>query len=467
MWSLGCGTAGVPRGAEAANGAGAFPGGPPAPAAGLALPSLDVAWSPAQASVGDLLELERALVGRTTLVLVGPVQSQRDELAALTHALASTANRTWLAPQTSTQFEAFGGAVLPNVRRDDDGTFALDGVTAEPTWLAQMPADADAVVVVDVLDGAAALPMQALGGCDAVTSALAAGQEHGLADVEPFVAHLDALLLQVYRPAVAAMTPRWLEELAPYVDGAADDAAAGSTAAQRHACGSASLAYVRAVAACARKRDRDCTAAPRTFLQGGLRIGLPTPDGVQMPQGCATLVGRDYVAEAQRLAAEAVQVVHGNLDPRWLQLADRVGALTEVYAAVDNVCAPQRRRVSGDDLDVARERLARIGDALSSDLTASRGGRFDTATPASFFVPGMGDVASVARYDGGPASVATRAVLEARGLAGWLQTRARCRGDAHTPPWSVTVLDRTSGAALGLTYVFPEQLACDAVDSVE
>jgi len=479
--ALGCGTAGTPRGAEPATGAGPFPVGPPPPAHGLALPTLDVHWSPARVTGGDLTELATLLAGRDVAVLAAPAGwlSEPAAGASVAGALAALAPQTrWLTPQASSLADAAGPwpATAGSTAAD------LSGVEIDPTWAERMagaqtqPADRpEAIVLVDhapiTAEAWNARPVRTVGGCDAVDSALAAGQEHGLAEVEPFVAHVDGLLSQIYRPSVAALSPLWLEELAQYEE-------PGEPTPER-ACGQAYLAHVRAVAACAEgagpSRDvsdfrdaadavdgPDCLLAPRVFLHGGLRIGIAPSDAPPLADDCPALVGRDYIAASRRLATEAAEAVAGTVDARWLQLADRVGALTEVHAVLAEVCAPQRRRLAQDDLAIARQRLAQVGDALSSDLVSIRAGRFESSlTP--FHVPGVGLVTPVATYDGGPASVAKRAIADTRALAQWLRTRSRCRGDADATPWAVLTADAVSAAPLLLTYVYPEQLTCSGM----
>ncbi|MEM6991032.1 MAG: hypothetical protein AAF721_11055 [Myxococcota bacterium] len=466
LWIAGCGTAGAPRGAEPAVGAGPFPSGPAPPTQALALPSLDVDWTPARRAAGDLTDVADTLSDLGAAQLVAPA----DWLASPVGGESAASALQSLAPQTRwlpSRAAAMGTAltagalpVLPELSGSDAPRFDAEGVRLDAAWLAPTPADAEAVVLLDAAPVSAAAwalaPELQIGGCDDVFASLAAGQEHGLADVEPFIAHLEELLLQVYRPGVAALAPRWLEELAPYVDASP----LPDVEPEQHACGQAYLRHVRAVAACARATSPDCTIAPKVVLDGGLRIGLPLLDERPAEAGCGRLVGRDYVEATRALAAEAAIAVEAALDPSWLQLADRVGALTEVHASVVQMCAPSRRRFAAADLDEARRRLATIGEVLAGPFAATTVGRFRAVDG---MLPGKAGVAmaAVAELSSGPAGAAAEAVAEVRSLHRWLQTRERCRGDATALPWAVVIADPDDGVAHSLSYVYPESLVCD------
>ena len=448
----GCGTAGTPRGAEPAVArTGAFPGGPSAPTDGLALPSLDVPWTPPTSSRGDLESIREALGDAETAMLAAP--------------------GGWLTrPLDGAPLSDVWARLVPGPRWVAPHSLASSGSLTDAGWAKQVGEGVDAIVVIDRAAAENATGAERadgepdepdVPGCTALVSALADGQEHGLAEVEPFLAHLDSLMLQVYRPAVAAMAPRWLEELAPYVDAkppseSHDD---DDGAAARHACGRAYLAHVRAAAACARRDAESCELAPRAYLRGGLRIGLRDPEDGPVQPKCATLVGRDYDAELEGLAREAVEAIAGSIDRRWLQLADRTGSLTTVYEEVDRLCAPARRRFDPSDLEVARARVAALGDALAEPLSVRAGGRFIPASER-FEVAGTGTIHAVADYDGGPASPAERAVTESRGVAHWLSARARCLPPADAAPRRIRVIDPASGEVTASTVVDPEALTC-------
>ncbi|MBL4688531.1 MAG: hypothetical protein JKY37_28335 [Nannocystaceae bacterium] len=473
----GCGAAVTPRGARAVSVGGAFPAGPTPPTHGLALPSLDVPWVPARLVAGDLDALVAVIAERDTAVLSAPASWLAPSMdpVSVAEGIARLAPKTrWLPPRRGTLAEAWSD--VPATRSLGETV----EIAIDRAWVVRQGAGADVLVAIDEAPGSLetwrAKPASMVGGCDALAEVLAVGQEHGLAEVEPFVAHVDALLLQLYRAAVAVAVPQWLHELEPYQG--ADDGSAG------HACGRAYLAYVRDVAACARAERSDCTAAPRVYLHGGLTIGLPIDPTIaatidsgrltpgELPhQACTAWRGTDYLAASRRLAFEAAQALDGVLDPRWLQLADRVGALTEVHHEIVAMCAPQRRRHAPEDLVVARQRLTRVGQALSSGLDATMQGHFVPATVPTTVpttVPnktrtvtlGAQRVVPVAEFDGGATAVAERSVADTRALAAWLSTRARCLGGG-TPPWTVLTADPETGQPLSLTYVYPESLVCD------
>lgn len=448
----GCGTAGTPRGAEpAVASAGAFPGGPTAPTDGLALPSLDVPWVPPTSSRGDLEPIRDALGEADAVVLAAPGAWLTRPLdgASLPEVVAGLVpGPRWVAPQSLGSSSVDAGWAA-RVGEGVDAIVVIDhAVPDAPETGTDEPDDSE-----DADEGDSDEP-----GCTSLVAALAAGQEHGLAEVEPFLAHLDALMLQVYRPAVAAMAPRWLEELAPYVDAKAPHDPADADAEARHACGRAYLAHVRDAAACARRDGESCRLAPRSYLRGGLRIGLQEPEDGPAQARCAALVGRDYDAELEGLAREAVEAIAGSVDARWLQLADRTGSLTTIYEEVHRLCAPARRRFDPADLEVAQARVAALGDALAGPLLPRAGGRFVPASDR--FEAGVGTIVAVADYDGGPASPAERAITESRGVAHWLSTRARCLPPSDDAPWRIRVIDPATGQVTASALVDPEALTC-------
>lgn len=460
----------APRGAAPVTvAAGPLPSGPADPVRGLPMPSLDVPWTPPMLTAGDLEQLRDALAGHDAIALhLGERFAAPEPAAQVQHLVEA------LRPGASTEVldrddAPFEGVALPLEREPDDGP-------ARPRYRAPealRPVETEASAVL-VLDDAAlpsgpwrALSARAVGSCHAPMAALAAGQEQALAELEPFLDHADAVLWQVYRPALQAALPRLLAELEPYrpSDGPSDgpsNGASGGTAPddehgwQQHQCGRAYWQYLQAFARCG-DEAAPCPAAPRVFLVGGARIGTAEPS-VYVPEGCAATLGRDYVVELRSIAAEAAQVAREHLAPSWTALADRLGAVTEVYDALDDVCTPRRRRFASDDLAAARQRLAAIGRALASDELAHPDGGWVLADDV-FHVPGYGPVRQVATYDAGPGSASEAVVSQARALRELLLRRALCRG-SQAPPLAAAVVDPRSGRVHAFGYFFEEELSC-------
>jgi hypothetical protein len=192
------------------------------------------------------------------------------------------------------------------------------------------------------------------------------------------------------------------------------------------------------------------------FLVGGARIGAPEPS-VFVPDGCAEIVGLDVVERVRALGREAAEVAADHLDEDWVVLADRLGAVTEVHAALEDACEPRRRRFAPEDLADSRARLARIGAALASS-EPPRAGAW-TFEPDRFHVPGVGPVRRFARYDPGPGSPASIAVSEARGLRQYVLSRAVCRGGTALP-LAVALVEPRAAEVRYFGYLYEEELAC-------
>ncbi|MCA9656648.1 MAG: hypothetical protein H6712_05395 [Myxococcales bacterium] len=448
----------APRGASAVTvAAGPLPTGPAEPDRGLPMPSLDLDWAPPMQTAGDLESLRQALAGSTAISirpgprLRGPEWEAR--LQGLAHALAPQTTLAAGAGPTA----AFSDRSLPLHRLDADvgrPRYAWDqGPLPGST-------DGSAVLVIDdaAIDPARwrALPARTVGSCDAPMAALATGQEQSLAELEPFLDHADAVLWQVYRAALTATLPRLSSELEPYAALRSRTELDDEAAWEQYQCGHAYWEYLQGFAHCGAEAD-GCPMAPRVFLMGGARIGTAEPS-VYVPEGCAAKVGRDYVVELRNVAAESAEVATEHLAPDWVALSDRLGALTEVYEALEDVCAPRRRRFTDEDLLALRQRLAAIGETLAADEHARPEGRWERVE-LPFHVPGLGPVQQVAEYAAGPGSASERAVAQARALRELGLRRALCRTGEPTLPLAVAVTDGRGEVGF-FGYFFEEELIC-------
>lgn len=452
------GRSAAPRGASAVPvAAGPLPSGPAEPDQGLPIPSLDVQWTPLMLTAGDLDGLRAALSDHGSIAvraggrLRGPQWERR--LQHLVGALRPGGTAT----VTSSADRPFDDRSLPLQRTPtDDGLpqYAWDeGPLSGAT-------QSTAVLVVDdaQLDPGRwrALPARAVGSCDAPMAALAIGQEQSLAELEPFLDHADAVLWQVYRAALDATLPRLSEELSSYEERRTRTDFADQRLFEQYQCGHVYWEYLQSFTRC----DDDassCPSAPRVFLVGGARIGTVEPS-IYVPDDCAATVGRDYVLELRTVAAEAAEVATEHLSMDWVSLADRLGAVTEVYEALEDVCAPRRRRFAPEDLAAMRQRLAAIGETLSTSEPSLAAGRW-TRVEQSFHVPGVGPVQQVAEYDGGPGSPSEVAVAEARALRELVLRRALCRSGRPPLPLAVAVAD-DAGEVGFFGYFYEEELVC-------
>jgi hypothetical protein len=464
-----CTRSGTPRplNAEpAALSSGPVSRGPAPPTRGLPMPSLDVQWTPPMATAGDVEALAKALSGHEAAVVrLGARLSQRARAEELVKGLD---------PDVAHVQDAPGGLAslvqeateLPLRRAEEPGRprYEWEGLKVDATSLQHVAGSIpDAGVLVAVDDAAVdpeewkALPARAVGSCQAPLEALAEGQERALAELEPFLDHADAVLAQMFRAELRAILPKMREELRPF---AKERARAGGESAKdwrRQTCGHALHRVVEAYVACG-STERPCEHAPRLLLQGGARVGAVEPE-VDVPEDCDGVLPRDYVAEIREAGRESARLAADHLDASWIALSDRLGAVTEVHAALEDVCAPRRRRFAEEDLHTAREKLAEIGAALGSD---------DLRDPAAtwvleadrFHVPGLGSVQQHARYDAGPGSPSHTVVAEARALREFVLTRARCRAGDGKLPLVALVVDGDDLKASFFGYFYEEELFC-------
>jgi hypothetical protein len=459
------GHAPAPWGAAAATvAAGPLPRGPSEPVRGLSMPSLDLPWTPPSLVAGDVGQLAAALTGHGSIALqLGPRFGGPEALARV-EALVQALRPGAAIVDQQVQAEPFAGVALPLEREPDDGRarprYRFEGRMPVADPHERSPSTASAVLVIAdaELDPGKwrALPARAVGSCQAPMAALAAGQEQSLAELEPFLDHADATLWQVYRPALHAILPRLLAELEPYREPKSPAEQGDAREHEQHQCGHAYWQYLQAYARCGEELA-GCGPAPRMFLMGGARIGTAEPNA-WIPEGCAAAVGRDYVQELRTVATEAAQVAQEHLAPSWSALADRVGAITEVYETLEDVCTPRRRRFAEADLQAARGRLVAIGEALASDEGAHPAGGWALAEEP-FHVPGYGPVQQVARYHAGPGSASETVVEQARALRELLLGRALCRSGQPELPLAVALV-RGSGDVEVLSYFFEEELSC-------
>jgi len=452
--------------------AGTLPVGPAHTIDRLPIPPLDASWSPPSATAGDIEGLTETLRSSSRIAvqlgprLDGPLWRRR--MPTLLAALGSTGEIAML--PAGRVADTLSGALplgrAPDRPPADPPHWTDEGLHLDPRWRAAHAGDVAGSVVL-VIDDAPidpeawrALPSAHAGSCDAPLQSLALGQEQSLAALEPQLDHADAVLWQIYRAQLKTLLPGITAGLAGYASPQPAGGVGDAKAVREHACGHALFEWAENYRRCTTARE-PCPWAPRMFLVGGARIAAPEPS-VHVPEGCAEIVGLDVVERVRALGREAAEVAAGHLDEDWVVLADRLGAVTEVHAALEDACEPRRRRFATEDLGEARARLVRIGEALGSAEPPRAGRwRFD---PDRFHVPGVGPVRGFARYDPGPGSAATTAVTEARALRQFVLSRAVCRG-ATGLPLAVALVSPHGDAKRGddvrfFGYVYEEELAC-------
>lgn len=465
--ALTCGPRQGPQAPAPAAGAPArIPGGPAPPRAGLVLPGLATSWSPPTLTAGDTQALASALSGLPAVELVlGPTLAGSGP--RLGHALTALSPETRV---TSVRAAEQAGivadpAALVAAREPGAGRprYRADGLRLKDRFfgsgLKDQDPEAAGIVSVDAsaVDLAAwrALPAASVGGCEPAIRALAEAQEQGLAQLEGFLNHADALLWRFYSAELKAFVPEIQAELERYKGDAAGDE--GAEAAAERACGRAYWQHLRAYVACT--APERCAVAPRVVLSaGGARIAA-VERPLAVGDRCPALVGRDYPRELRQLAIDAAEAATAALDRDWSTLADRLGAISEVHDGLEDICVPRRWRFAAADLEEARARLTRIGEALASPELARPQARWKLEA-GDLQVPGVGPMRQLARFDPGPGSINPTIGADARALREFVLSRALCRSGHDPKPLAVLVAGGSAATARYFGYLYPEELTC-------
>lgn len=443
--------------------------GPAPPGGGLGFPGLAVPWTPPSLTAGDPAALAAALTEVESLTLVlgprltGEAWAQRGVglVAALSPGTRVVGHRT--AALLELGAEDRGELMAPRRSLGPDGRPRYGLPAGATSWLKGQ--EGVALVIDDAaveLDAWQALPAVSVGSCEPVMQALAEGQELALAQLGPFLDHADALLWAVYREQLRAFVPGFVSELRAGEDPADRGQArtrgdfADEEAWSKHQCEQAYEAQLGRYVRCS-EASAPCPEAPRMVLLGGARIAAPEP-GTMAGDHCPALVGRDYGAEIRRLGQAAAEAASEGLSREWTVLADRLGTVGEVHAALEDICTPRRRRFAATDLEQARARLVQIGAALASDEREVGAGRWQMRDEV-LVVPGLGPSRELARFEAGGGSHNAAIVADARALREFVLSRSLCRS-AHSPrPLAAAVGEGDRGLRF-LGYFYEEELFC-------
>lgn len=442
---------------------------PPGPAPTIdRLPVGDIAapWQPPYSVAGDVRALGLALRSAARIhVQLGPrLDSElwRKRVPEILRAIEVQGTVTFV---TAGSMSSALASPMP-VRSVATGPIDATQIELAPAWRSRMGEGAAAGTIVLAIDDATideprwrALPSAAVGSCDAPMQTLALGQEQGLAELEPFLDHADAVLWQLWRAELRTLLPGLRKPLAAHAAPRARKNAADAPAWREHECAHALWQLTEPYQRCAQAK-LPCALAPRVLLVGGLRVGAPEPD-VFVPEGCAKVIGQDVVAALRRFGSDAATAASERLDPHWVVLADRLGAITEVHAALEDVCAPRRRRFASVDLEDARGRLDAILRALASD-EPPRAGKW-TSEPGTFHVPGIGPVREHRRFDAGVGSPAHTAVEGSRSLREFVLARALCRAAVPALPLAVLAYEPAAKKVRHFGYLYEEELSCGSL----
>lgn len=424
------------------------------------MPVLDGAWSPPMLTAGDPEALAQVLaISETWRIALDPAFARGVAGERLRDALGEISEVSFTLPVVDAGLEELlAGAALPLKRLDPipggRPRYNVGGLKVAPGWSG--PHDEPTLVIGDAaLDRRewSALEAFAVGSCAPVLEGLAAGQEDSLALLEPFLDRVDAILWRSFNAGLRRSLPALRAELEPYQELHPQSSFSDARELETYLCGRGYLRYIDSYRGCDESKE-SCSGAPRIFLVGGARIGLPEPD-VGLTERCPELIGRDYAAEVREIAANASRDAARSVSPEWSVLADRLGLISEVHAALEDICVPRRRRFSGAVIDETRRRLAALGGLLGSPDHSAKGASWGFAG-GSFDVVGIGRVTQLARFDGVGLNHGIRA--QARGLREWVFAAARCRHPSGELP--LAALAVLAGKVSFLGYFYEEELVC-------
>ena len=338
----------------AARALGPLPLPPAPPVGGLVMPVLSGTWSPPMLTAGDPDALAQVLaISEGWGLAVDPGLSPDSEgEERLREALVDLSGATiaFSGGDEDGLAELLGDAMLPLKRHDPvpggRPRYNVGAIKVAPGWSG--PQDEPMLVIGEAeLDRREwnALEAFAVGSCAPVLEALAGGQESSLALLEPFLDRVDAILSRSFQAGLGRALPELRTELEPYRELRPQSSFGDAKELETYLCGQAYWRYVDSYSGC-QESPEACPGAPRIFLAGGARIGFPEPD-VGLSERCPELVGRDYAADIRELAVTASRDVARNVSPEWSVLADRLGLISEVHAALEDICVPRRRRFAG------------------------------------------------------------------------------------------------------------------------
>lgn len=430
----------------------ALPEPPPSPDHGLPVVPLDADWAPPRRIAGDLGQLRAALTEENAVRAV--VEPRLASSAAVEAAAQELAPAAAWAVEPGTWASVVEPGPVPLQRAGAEGAtaprYAATGVVA------QTPPTTTTLVLTEApleLSAWRAMPAVSQGSCQPVFAALALSQEQSLAYAEPFLDHADTVLRLRFRDQLRGALPELQAQVEPFASPEASPDA-GPEGAQAHACGHAHYQRVQQARACI---DTDaCAIGPRVVLRGGASVAMPAPPW--RPDDCAQRLPFDVEATLTDLASAAAVDTVASLEPRWVTLVDRIGAMGAVHEALEDVCSPRRRRFAAEDLADARERLRSVERALASN-TLDESGRW-AVEPGALFVPGMGPMTTLATYRAGEGGASRVAVAEAKGVRRFLLSRSLCRSGYGERPLAAAVFEPGTTTPRYFGFVYEESLVC-------
>jgi hypothetical protein len=158
------------------------------------------------------------------------------------------------------------------------------------------------------------------------------------------------------------------------------------------------------------------------------------------------------------------------LAPRWSELGARVASLGAIDAALEDTCAPRRRRISSESMAALELRVARLEGLLnrsdevpggSLEWVSSAGSRATwVAGEGTFHVPGWGPIRELSRFDGGASSPSSQLLEASHGLRDAILGAGECGGVPGELPLAWALVQVPAGRVVAHGEVFPETLVC-------
>lgn len=457
--------------------------GPPPPTGGLAMPTLDLDWSPPSAAAGDIDALAAALARHPRVGLF--VDGDGDSTPIDAMRLAALIGR--LAPDTAVHpISSSGTGGLAEVLREDPPLLPTTTAGGRTQWalpeqleldtarLRSWAEQGDAAVLVVGAVGVEApiwrqLSSASVGSCQPLLDAMLEGQTQSLTQLEPFLDHADAVLASLYATELASVVPQLQAELAEF-EKERPRKDFDLVGWERYQCGRRYLKYLQPFVWCveaagASGPNASCPSTPRLFLRGSVRIGSVEPSEY-VPTDCPRRLDRDYIEALREPARTAAELAPDHLDARWLILAERLATLGELHGALAQLCTPARRRFSAADLEQLRTNVTELGPLFTRAETPAHDARF-LANDGNFHVPGLGKVRMLAQYDGGTGSASRELLAAAKRLAAFERAHAQCVARPGEPPLMAMLIDAKAGKPVFIGFFHAEELWCEELGPLE
>ena len=280
------------------------------------------------------------------------------------------------------------------------------------------------------------------GGCDQTISELTQTLTDNGEAFKNFKDELDRALQETFVTRIGYDLPQWKAELA---EAETEVNPKGSKAT----CLKEITAFVNKLDTC---RETDCEIGPRFFPNAGGFIGMNEENSFGITDRCLDVAPRNYVKELERAVTETVAAVLPAISDKSSGDLQRLGAVEHLVNGMKDVCTIAHRRISSEDLKIARSELSTFASRLSEQTVSatwkSAGGleRVAGEGPVKVFAK--------ARPTGGDA------IADADTLITRIKQMSKChRG--HENIYQVTLIEVGTSKVVFMDLFFGEQLFCE------